>query len=36
MFSIPQNKDKETEIFDFVTKFISEFQMGKLLFKCNA
>lgn len=36
MSSIPYNQLKENEIFDFVSKFISEFQIGKFLFQCNA
>lgn len=36
MSSIPHNQNKENEVFDFVTKFISEFQIGKFLFQCNA
>lgn len=36
MSSIPQNKENENEISDFATKFIKEFQIGKLLFQCNA
>ena len=36
MSSIPHNQNKENEVFDFAAKFISEFQIGKLLFKCNA
>ena len=36
MSSIPQNKKNENEISDFVTKFMKEFQIGKLLFQCNA
>ena len=36
MSSIPQNKKNENEISDFVTKFMKEFQIGKLLFRCNA
>ena len=36
MSSIPYNRHKENEIFDFVSKFINEFQIGKLLFQCNA
>lgn len=36
MSSIPQNIKNENEISDFVTKFMKEFQIGKLLFKCNA
>ncbi len=36
MSSIPQNIKNENEISDFVTKFIKEFHIGKLLFQCNA
>ena len=36
MSSIPQIKKNENEISDFVTKFMKEFQVGKLLFQCNA
>ena len=36
MSSVPQNKKNENEISDFVTKFMKEFQIGKLLFQCNA
>ena len=36
MSSIPQNKENENDISDFVTKFMKEFQIGKLLFLCNA
>ena len=36
MSSIPQNKKNENEISDFVTKFMKEFLIGKLLFQCNA
>lgn len=36
MSSIPQNKKNENEISDFVTKFMKDFQIGKLLFQCNA
>lgn len=35
MSSIPQKKPNENEVSDFVTKFITEFHVGKLLFKCN-
>ena len=35
MSSIPQNKENENDISDFVTKFMKEFQIGKLLFLCN-
>lgn len=36
MSSIPQNNKNENEISDFVTKFMKEFQIGKILFQCNA
>jgi len=36
MSSIPQNDKNENEISDFVTNFMKEFQIGKLLFQCNA
>ena len=36
MSSIPQNKENGNDISDFVTKFMKEFQIGKLLFQCNA
>lgn len=36
MSSISQNQDNRKEISDFSAKFIREFQVGKLLFKCNA
>ena len=36
MSSIPQNTENKNEIFDSVTKFLKEFQVGKLLFQCNA
>lgn len=36
MSSIPQKTYDENEISDFVTKFITEFHVGKFLFKCNA
>lgn len=36
MSSIPQNTENKNEIFDSVTKFLKEFQVGKLLFRCNA
>ena len=35
MSSIPQIKKHENEISDFVTKFMKEFKVGKLLFQCN-
>jgi len=36
MSSIPQSTKNENEISDFVSKFIAEFHLGKLLFQCNA
>ena len=36
MSSIPHNTDNRNEIFDSATKFLKEFQVGKLLFRCNA
>ena len=36
MSSIPQSTKNENEISDFVSKFIAEFHLGKLLFRCNA
>ena len=36
MYSIPRNTENENEISGFVTNFMKEFQIGKLLFKCNA
>ena len=36
MSSIPHNTENENHVSDFVTKFFKEFQVGKLLFKCNA
>lgn len=36
MSSIPQSTKNENEISDFVSKFIGEFHLGKLLFQCNA
>ena len=36
MSSIPQNTENKNEIFDSATKFLKEFQVGKLLFQCNA
>ncbi len=36
MSIISQNKDNESEVSDFATKFIREFHIGKLLFRCNA
>lgn len=36
MSSIPQNNKNENEISDFVTNFMKEFQIGNLLFQCNA
>ena len=34
--NIPQENHVEHEVSDFVTNFICKFQVGKLLFKCNA
>ena len=36
MSSIPHNTKNENEILDFVTKFMKDFQIGRLLFQCNA
>lgn len=36
MSSIPCNTKNENEISGFVTNFMKEFQIGKLLFQCNA
>ncbi len=36
MSSIPYNQEKRNEISDSVTNFFKEFQIGKLLFQCNA
>lgn len=36
MSSIPHNTESEHEIFDSVTNFLKEFQVGTLLFQCNA
>ena len=36
MSSIPQNAHNENDISSFVSKFIKDFQVGRLLFKCNA
>ena len=36
MSSIPHNTKNENQILDFVTKFMKDFQIGKLLFQCNA
>lgn len=36
MSSVSQNQDKGNEISSFTEKFIHEFHIGKLLFKCNA
>lgn len=36
MSSIPQKNYVENEVSDFVTKFFADFQVGRLLFKCNA
>ena len=36
MSSIPHSEENENEIFNSVTNFMNRFQIGKLLFKCNA
>ncbi len=36
MSSIPQNAENGNEISNSVTNFMTQFQIGKLLFKCNA
>ena len=36
MSSIPHKTENGNEIFDSSTKFLKEFQVGKLLFQCNA
>lgn len=36
MSSIPQNAENGNEISNSVTNFMTQFQVGKLLFKCNA
>lgn len=36
MSSIPRNAENENNVLDFVTNFIAEFHIGKLLFKYNA
>ena len=36
MSSIPQTTDNGNSVFDFATKFMQRFHLGKLLFKCNA
>ena len=36
MSSIPHKTENGNEIFDSATKFLKEFQVGKLLFQCNA
>lgn len=36
MSSIPQKANNENSVFDFTTKFMKRFHLGKLLFKCNA
>jgi len=36
MSSIPQNAENGNEISNSVTNFMNQFQIGKLLFKCNA
>ena len=36
MSSIPQNAHNENDISSFVANFMKDFQVGRLLFKCNA
>ena len=36
MSSIPYNAENGNEISNSVTNFMTQFQIGKLLFKCNA
>lgn len=36
MSSIPRTTENENEISGFATNFMKEFQVGKLLFQCNA
>ena len=36
MSSIPYNAENGNEISNSVTNFMNKFQVGKLLFKCNA
>ena len=36
MSSIPHKTENGNDIFDSATKFLKEFQVGKLLFQCNA
>ena len=36
MSSIPHSEENENEISNSVTNFMNRFQIGKLLFKCNA
>lgn len=36
MSSIPRNSENENNVLDFVTNFIAEFHLSKILFKCNA
>lgn len=36
MSSIPHNPENQKMLSDFVTKFIKDFHLGKLLFQCNA
>jgi len=36
MSSIPHNVENENEFSNSVTNFMKEFQIGQLLFKCNA
>ncbi len=36
MSSIPQNAHNENDISSFVANFMKDFQVGRLLFQCNA
>ena len=36
MSSIPHSEENQNEISNSVTNFMNKFQIGKLLFKCNA
>ena len=36
MSSIPHNVENGNEISNSITNFMKEFQIGQLLFKCNA
>jgi len=36
MSSIPHNVENGNEISNSITNFVKEFQIGQLLFKCNA